>query len=97
MSTISGKESEALMAEIRERNAKARADALAKAKADAAARGKEPFDLAKLETMADTTSQGIVDAEDVRRARFEEMYYVEYPNILTIEAFAEKVEELNKW
>jgi hypothetical protein len=95
--TISGKESEALMAEIRERNAKARADALAKAKADAATRGKEPFDLAKLEKLADTTSQGILDAEAVRHARFEEMYYVEYPNILTVEAFAEKVEELNKW
>jgi hypothetical protein len=97
MGTISGKESEALMAQIRARNAEIRAEALAKAKTEAARRGKEPFDLAKLETMADTTTYGKLDPEDVRRARFEEMYYVEYPAILTIEAFAQKLDELSKW
>ncbi len=35
--------------------------------------------------------------EENRRARFEEKYYVDYPDILTIEDFAREVEELNKW
>ena len=85
------------MEEIWARNAKERAERLARAKADAAARGKEPFDLAMLETMADTSSEGRMDPEESRRARFEEKYYLQYPDILTIEDFAREVEELNKW
>jgi hypothetical protein len=95
--TISGKEAEAMMEEIRARNARVRAEALARAKAEAAARGKEPFDLEKLETMCDTTSEGRLDPIEERRARFEEMYYVSYPKILTLTDFARKVNELNKW
>jgi hypothetical protein len=95
--TLTGKDAWAFMEEIWARDAKERAERLARAKADAAARGKEPFDLARLETMADTSSEGRMDPEESRRARFEEMYYVHYPAILTIEDFARKVEELNKW
>jgi hypothetical protein len=95
--TLTGKDAWALFEEIGARNAKQRAERLERAKADADARGKEPFDLAKLETMADTSSEGRMDPEEDRRARFEEMYYVQYPDILTVEDFAAKVEELNKW
>jgi hypothetical protein len=95
--TLTGKDADDLFEKIRERNAKERAERFARARADADARGKEPFDLAKLETMADTSSEGRMDPEESRRARFEEMYYVDYPAILTIEDFAAKVEELNKW
>jgi len=95
--TLTGKDADDLFEKILARNTKERAERLARAKADAAARGKEPFDLAKLETMADTSSEGRMDPEEVRRARFEEMYYVDHPSILTIEDFARKVEELNKW
>lgn len=95
--TLTGKDAWALHAQLAERDAKERAERLARAKADAAARGKEPFDLAKLEALADTSSEGRMDPEDLRRSKFEEMYYVEYPSILTIEDFAAKVEELNKW
>ena len=49
-----------------------RAKRLADAKAAAVASGKEPFDLAKLETMCDTSSEGRVDPVESRRARFEE-------------------------
>lgn len=95
--TLTGKDAWAFMQEIEARNAKERAERLARARADAEARGKEPFDLARLETMADTSSEGRMDPEESRRARFEEMYYVHYPDLLTIEDFAAKVEELNKW
>jgi len=95
--TLTGKDAWAFMEEIAARNAKERAERLARARADAEARGKEPFDLARLETMADTSSEGRMDPEESRRARFEEMYYVHYPDLLTIEDFAAKVEELNKW
>lgn len=95
--TLTGKEARDFLEEIWARNAKERAERLERAKADAAARGKEPFDLARLETMADTSSEGRMDPEENRRARFEEMYYVNHPSILTIEDFARKVEELNKW
>jgi hypothetical protein len=95
--TLTGKEAWAFIEELDARNAKERAARLARAKADAAARGKEPFDLARLESMADTSSEGRMDPEESRRARFEEMYYVHYPDLMTIEDFAAVVEVLNKW
>ena len=94
---LEGKEALDFMAEIGRRNAELRTERLAAAKRDAAARGKEPFDLAKLETMCDTSSEGRMDPEPVRYAEFEEMYYVRFPKILTLEDFARKVDELNKW
>ena len=94
---LEGKEALDFMAEIGRRNAELRTERLAAAKRDAAARGKEPFDLAKLETMCDTSSEGRMDPEPVRYAKFEEMYYADYPDILTLEDFARKVDELNKW
>src|SRR5262245_515382 len=84
-------------AELARRNAELRAERLAAAKQDAAACGKEPLDLAKLETMCDTSNEGRMAPEPVRYAKFEEMYYVDYPGILTLEDFARKVYELNKW
>jgi hypothetical protein len=94
---LEGKEALEFTAEIGRRNAELSAARLAAAKRDAAARGKEPFDLAKLETMCDTSSEGRMDPEGVRCERFEEMYYVHYPQILSLEDFARKVDELNKW
>jgi hypothetical protein len=95
--TLEDKEARAFAAELAPRNAELRAERLAVAKRDAAGRGKEPFDLAKLETMCDTSSEGRMDPEPVRYAEFEEMYYVRFPKILTLEDFARKVDELNKW
>ena len=94
---LEGKEALDFMAEIGRRNAELRTERLAAAKRDAAARGKEPFDLAKLETMCDTSSEGRMAPEAVRHERFEEKYYVDFPAILTLEDFAREVEELNKW
>jgi hypothetical protein len=80
-----------------ERNRRLRAEQLAAAKADAAERGKEPFDLAKLETLCDTTHEGRLDPLDVRHAEFEEMYYAWYPDVVTLVEFARKVDEWNRW
>ncbi|HEY0988182.1 MAG TPA: hypothetical protein VGD80_14055 [Kofleriaceae bacterium] len=94
---LNDEESRVFMAELARRNAQLRAERLAAAKRDAAARGKEPFDLVKLETMCDTSSEGRMDPEPLRHERFEEMYYAQFPRILTLEEFAREVEELNKW
>jgi hypothetical protein len=74
-----------------------RAKRLADAKAAAVASGKEPFDLAKLETMCDTSSEGRVAPLEVRQQRFEEWYYVWYPEVRTLEELARKIEEYNRW
>ena len=74
-----------------------RAKRLADAKATAVASGKEPFDLAKLETMCDTSSEGRVAPVEERQKRFEEWYYVWYPQIRTLEELARKIDEWNRW
>jgi hypothetical protein len=94
---LTGKDAEAFAAEVRARARRERAEELAAAKADAAKRGKEPFDLAKLETMCDTTREGKLDPVERRHARFEEIYYTHYPDVMTLAEFAKKVEELNRW
>jgi hypothetical protein len=95
---LTGKEALEFHRALRRQAEQERQEQLAKAKSDAASRGKEPFDLAKLEQLgADTTDQGRLDPEDERRARFEEMYYVDYPDIMTLEEFVPHVNELNKW
>lgn len=70
---------------------------LAKARSDAGDRGKEPFDLAVLETLCDTSREGRMDAVDVRHDRFESMYYTHFPKVMTLRDFARKVDELNRW
>lgn len=94
---LTGKDAWAFEAEIAARNKQESEDRLARAKAEAAERGKEPFDLAKLETMADTSSEGRMDPEAERHARFEHMYYVRFPKLMTLEELAREIEELNKW
>lgn len=74
-----------------------REDRFAKAKAEAQARGKEPFDLAKLESMACTAYDGRLGAVEERQERLEEMYYVHYPDLMTLAEFAPIVDELSKW
>lgn len=74
-----------------------KAETLADAKADAVRRGKEPFDLEKLESLCDTSSEGRMAPLDERFAEFERKYYVHYPDIMTIEEFAAKVDELSQW
>lgn len=93
--TLTGEEAREFTERLRREHAEQRAEILARAKQ--ASVGKEPFDLAKLETMCDTSSEGRMAPVDERQATFERMYYVEYPAIQTLADFARKIEELSKW
>lgn len=97
MTKLEGKEAAEYLRAGIERDKKVRAERLAKARADAATRGKEPFDLDKLEKLCDTSSEGRVDPRDIRQDRFEHMYYVEQPQILTLAELAQHIEEISKW
>lgn len=94
---LTGDEAWAFFEELRARHGDERAETLARAKLDAERRGKEPFDLVKLETMADTSSEGRIAPENERWARFEYKYYVTFSEVLTLEEFAREVAELNRW
>ena len=86
-----------LFDELGRRDAKQRAEALARATVEAQRRGKEPFDLEKLETMCYTgTSDGIRAPLEQRRAELEYSYYVHHPSITTLAAFADYIERANK-
>jgi hypothetical protein len=93
--TLTGKDALEYTERLRREHAEERAETLARAKH--AAVGKEPFDLAKLETLCDTSSEGRMAPVEARQAKFEDMYYVEYPDIKTLADFARKIDELNKW
>ena len=75
MPIIEGKEALELFEEVGRRNAERHAKQMAEAKRIAVLSGKEPFDLARLETMCDTSSEGRMDPEPERFKRFEDMYY----------------------
>jgi hypothetical protein len=94
---LTGKDAEEFIREHGRRLDEERAKQLAEAKAAAVASDKEPFDLAKLETMCDTSSEGRVAPVEERQKRFEEWYYVWYPQIRTLEELARKIDEWNRW
>lgn len=97
MPPVSGKDADKFMDEIFADEEKRRAEQLAGSKADAAARGKEPFDLATLEQMCDTSSEGRLAPLEKRRVDFEYMYYVNNPSIMTLADFAALIERVKKW
>jgi hypothetical protein len=98
MATLTGEEARAFHEKIKRENEERSREGLAKAKAEAALRGKEPFDLAALERLADTTTEnGTLEPLEVRQRRFEEMYYVSSPGVLTIAELAVIVNELKRW
>ncbi|BDT96618.1 MULTISPECIES: hypothetical protein [Nocardia] len=69
---------------------------LAAVKADAHARGKEPFDLGRLESLCDTSHEGRMDPTHWRKRKFELMYY-SHPEMMTIEDLAEHVMATQGW
>lgn len=75
----------------------AHARRLEEAKAEATNRGKEVFDLARLEQLCDTSHEGRMSSFDERRDEFEWKYYVAFAEVQTLTEFAERVEELNRW
>ena len=94
---LTGKDAEEFFRKHSKQLDEERAKQLADAKAAAVASGKEPFDLAKLETMCDTSSEGRVAPFEARQKRFEEWYYVWYPEVRTLKELARKIEEYNRW
>ncbi|MEU1985742.1 hypothetical protein [Nocardia sp. NPDC019395] len=72
------------------------AERLAAVKADSHARGKEPFDLDRLEALCDTSDGGRIDPVQWRKRRFELVYY-SHPEMMTIEDLAEYVISAQGW
>ena len=95
--TLTGKAAADFAARVDAEARKLREEQLIAAKSAAAVSGKEPFDLAKLETLCDTSSEGRLAPLAERTADFERKYYVTYPNVMTLEEFAKVVEVLNQW
>ena len=94
---IEGDDAAALHARVSERNARVRAERLATARAEAAARGKQVFDLEALERMVDTSSDGKLAPVEARRDRFEYMYYVDNPSLMTLAELAALIRDLASW
>ncbi|WP_216917713.1 hypothetical protein [Nocardia noduli] len=83
-------------AHVWQRQDSTRSERLAAVKADAHARGKEPFDLGRLESLCDTSDSGRVDPTHWRQRRFELMYY-SHPEMMTIEDLAEHIMVARGW
>ncbi|MEV0364006.1 hypothetical protein ACIBEK_20120 [Nocardia fusca] len=73
-----------------------RTERLAAVKADAHARGKEPFDLGRLEALCDTSHEGRMDPMSWRQRRFELIYY-SHPEMMCIEDLAAYVTMTQGW
>ncbi|WP_327148487.1 hypothetical protein [Nocardia sp. NBC_01329] len=67
-----------------------RTERLAAVKADGHARGKEPFDLGRLEALCDTSDAGRMDPMSWRHRRFELIYY-SHPEMMSMEDLADHV------
>jgi hypothetical protein len=94
--TITGKAALDLVEQIKRDNAQRRTDALARARAAAAERGKEPFDLARLGQLTALAAHGRM-TPDEQQERFEHMYYVEAPELMTLAELARKLDEVGRW
>lgn len=79
----------ALLAQMIARQQAEKSDKLAQAKREAAERGKQPFDLDKLEEIFDTRVQGgFQPPRDQRERDFEYRYYVFSPDTMSLAEFA---------
>jgi hypothetical protein len=94
---IEGKDADALHEQLGERNARLRAERLAAARAEAELRGKQAFDLEALELLVDTSSEGRLAPVERRRDRFEYMYYVDNPSLMTLAELAALIRDLSSW
>lgn len=87
---------------LRERDARARretAEALARARAEADRAGKEPFDYGKLVRDYDPASDLGTDVIDPAEtaAALERRYYLDYPAVMTLKEFADRMNENRTW
>lgn len=75
-----------------------RAEALKQAKVKAKETGKEPFDFEKLYDLYDVTSdfaRGSPQPSREKKMRYEQKYYLDYPDVMSIEEFAERLHQLD--
>lgn len=93
--TLKGKAAKAFAEAVARRNRELRDKQRSEAITRAQAKGKEPFDLDRLEQLCDTSREGRMGPVDERRARFEYKYYVEHPDVMTLAAFAAVVRALS--
>jgi len=97
MTKVEGDEAWEFHHRICEQHERENAEALARAREEAVARGKEPFDLDKLEQLADTSREGVMDPREERQKYFEDMYYVGHPDFMTLEDLAKHIYEISRW
>jgi hypothetical protein len=83
--------------EILEREGRRQAEMLARAKEEAQRRGREAFDLGKLERLCDTSRDGVLDPVEDRTEHFEYLYYVLHPEFMTMEELARHIEQSSRW
>jgi hypothetical protein len=95
--TLSRDETKQFLADTAARSKRILAEQIAAAKVDADARGKQPFDLAKLEAIVDLSRDNKLPPVEERRAQHESAYYLQYPKIMTLAEYAERVVELRRW
>ena len=91
---LTGKTAEDFLAEALRKSEQTRAEQLARAKADAAMRGKEPFDLVKLEKLVDP---GRMVGAGERQRTYEYMYYVSSPEFMTLAELANLIKVLSEY
>lgn len=89
-----------LRAKEEERRAKLAED-LRTAKEEAVRRGKEPFDFGRLHALYEPSSElssssGLRDPRAVAES-LELRYYLDFPNVLTLSGFAEKLREMRPY
>ena len=91
---LTGKAARDFAAEVERKHEQTRAEQLARAKAEAVVRGKEPFDLAKLETLVDP---GRMIGASERQRNYEYMYYVTSPDFMTLTELADLIKVLSEY
>jgi hypothetical protein len=92
--TLTGKDAEDFANDVRRKHEQAARERLERAKAEAQARGKEPFDLKKLEALVDP---GRMIGADERERTYEHMYYVEHPKFTVLQELADLIRELSEY
>lgn len=98
MAKLTGDDAHAFVEELERKNAEHRQVARDEAKREAVVRGKEPFSYDKLRSIAQVMYELTQNMSDADRASyFEELYYVSYPSMMSLEELAEHVNEVSRW
>ncbi|WCM90396.1 hypothetical protein [Acidovorax sp. NCPPB 3576] len=97
MTQLQGEAALAFHRQLKDRAQQQRAARLQAAQAQAAASGKEAFDLEKLQTLYDTAQRGRWTDLAQQAVAYEYLYYVEYPQVPDLQAFARRLEEIDYW